>query len=265
MADYREHRNHSFLKYRIKPTSWNGEEWTYAEIKEDGRRVAVINNAGKMEAFGRKHYINIWPKVAPLLKDITVPENTMVEIEHIRDHVEHEYCRAFALPVLNGEPPWSLTYEDARKTMQDMGFTLVEQAKLPVLYSREKLEEYINSRKIEGLVLKLRTLAGWYKLKPVLTADCIVTDYFYGEGKYTGMMGALEASVYDEHGTLIPVAHVGGGWKDVDRRVKHADVMGRVMEVKYDCILKNRLRFPRFYRWRDDKPANECLLPERGR
>jgi len=151
------------------------------------------------------------------------------------------------------------------KTMQDMGFTLVEQAKLPVLYSREKLEEYINSRKIEGLVLKLRTLAGWYKLKPVLTADCIVTDYFYGEGKYTGMMGALEASVYDEHGTLIPVAHVGGGWKDVDRMVKHADVMGRVMEVKYDCILKNRLRFPRFYRWRDDKPANECLLPERGR
>ena len=148
--------------------------------------------------------------------------------------------------------------------MEDMGFTLVEQVHNLHDYTQGYLEEYIVSRKIEGLMLKSGTLSGWYKLKPVLTADCVVTDYFYGSGKHTGRMGALEASVYAD-GKLIPVAHVGGGWKDVDRMMTREEVIGRVMEVKYDCILKDRLRFPRFYRWRDDKPANECLYPERGR
>ena len=262
--DYLQHRHHPFLKYRIKPVSWNGEKWNYAEVKEDGRRVAIINNAGKMQAFGRKHDIDVWPKVAHLLDGIKIPENTMVEVEHIRDHVEQEYCRAFALPVLKGLPPWLLSYDDARKTMEDMGFTLVEQVHNLHDYTQGYLEEYIVSRKIEGLMLKSGTLSGWYKLKPVLTADCVVTDYFYGSGKHTGRMGALEASVYAD-GKLIPVAHVGGGWKDVDRMMTREEVIGRVMEVKYDCILKDRLRFPRFYRWRDDKPANECLYPERGR
>lgn len=266
MKDYKEHRNHAFLQHRIKPVKWEGEGWTYAEVKEDGRRVAIINDNGKLTALGRKHGIDVLPKIEHLLKDISIPENTMVEVEHMRDHVDREHIKAFALPFYDGAVPWTIHYPAAREIMSDMGFDLVESVDFPANTTLGTFEEFIEERGIEGLILKWNSLSGWYKVKPVRTADCVVTDYFQGMGKYTGMMGALEASVYKD-GELVSIAHVGGGWKDSDRALTRSDVLGRVMEVKYDCILKDRLRFPRFYRWRDDKPANECVYEtlERGR
>jgi hypothetical protein len=115
----------------------------------------------------------------------------------------------------------------------------------------------------EGVVLKDKNYAGWYKLKEERTADLVCTAVKMGDtdGKYIGQCGSLHGSWYDAEGRLVEVACVSG-MDDVTRaEITQADV-GRCFECAFQYVgAGGRLRHPRFIRWRDDKPAKECVQP----
>lgn len=98
------------------------------------------------------------------------------------------------------------------------------------------------------------------KIKAELTADLIVTGYTEGKGKYIGLVGSLEGSLFGQNSC----ADVGG-FTDSERRIitdllRHNQLLYRVMEVKYQYVgAGGRLRHPRFVRWREDKSMSECL------
>jgi hypothetical protein len=109
----------------------------------------------------------------------------------------------------------------------------------------------------EGVVLKGWNYRDWWKLKHVQTADLVCTAVKPGKGKFKGQVGSLHGSVTrgDEK---VEVACVSG-MDDLLRASLSANDVGRVFEVKYDYVgAGDRLRFPRFVQWRDDKRASEC-------
>jgi ATP-dependent DNA ligase len=84
-----------------------------------------------------------------------------------------------------------------------------------------------------------------------------------GNGKFKGMMGALECKGKDENGRKIE-ASVGGGFSDKERleiwKTYREVIIGKTIEVAADkmTLAENRkdvwaLRFPRFKCIRTDK------------
>lgn len=96
----------------------------------------------------------------------------------------------------------------------------------------------------------------WVKMKPTETYDLEVIGIKPGDGKYTGMIGAL-ICIGEDSGRTLNV-DVGSGLTDIDRKRPHSDFVGKVIEVEADSISRNKdgghsLRFPRFKRFRLDK------------
>lgn len=130
-------------------------------------------------------------------------------------------------------------------------------------------------QKLEGYVLKIEHMTGWYKLKPTKTIDCFVTGTTMSESaSFYGGLKSVNVAVYDmsmqvsdnqnlgEH--VRNLGHVGGGF-DAEFRMeyntseKRETLVGRVCEVEYDSIAAGgKLRFPRFVRWRTDKDSKDC-------
>lgn len=109
----------------------------------------------------------------------------------------------------------------------------------------------------EGLVYKDGNLLRWAKHKLVQTADVVCVGFKDGDGKYLGLVGAIECALAD--GTVVARC---SGMSDAER-VRISDdpdaYIGRVLEVSYQYVgSRGRLRHPRFVRWRDDKRAAEC-------
>ena len=125
----------------------------------------------------------------------------------------------------------------------------------------------------EGLMINLASATYLHKrtdqilkLKKVYTMDMKVYDISYGEGKYEGMIGALEAVAKTDDGKTI-VCSVGTGLSDEQREEWSIDtsrIMGKTIEVSYFSLSQTKqdreygtniysLRFPRLKRVRDDK------------
>ena len=125
----------------------------------------------------------------------------------------------------------------------------------------------------EGLMINLASATYLHKrtdqilkLKKVYTMDMKVYDISYGEGKYEGMIGALEAVAKTDDGKTI-ICSVGTGLSDEQREEWSIDtsrIMGKTSEVSYFSLSQTKqdreygtniysLRFPRLKRVRDDK------------
>jgi DNA ligase 1 len=91
------------------------------------------------------------------------------------------------------------------------------------------------------------------KFKSFLSMDCEVVSANLGtaDGKYSEVLGSF--TVLQENGV---VCDVGSGYNEEERRElwdKRDDLVGRIMEVKYQNLSSEdmRMRFPVFMRWRD--------------
>lgn len=114
---------------------------------------------------------------------------------------------------------------------------------------------------VEGYVLKDGNLTNWMKAKPERTIDLIVRGTKPGWGAFLGFVGSLEMATAEG----FPVCSTSGMTWAERREITRAgrDVIGRVAEVCYQYIgSKGCLRHPRFVRWRDDKPPEECTADQ---
>jgi hypothetical protein len=114
----------------------------------------------------------------------------------------------------------------------------------------------------EGWVFKNGNMARWHKWKPVLTCDCVVTGTKDGDGKYLGLVGSLELSVYRD-GKLVRVGNCSG--MDDEMRIwmteneESLTAGSTVVECEYQYLGSgDHLRHPRFKQLRDDKLPEQC-------
>lgn len=125
-----------------------------------------------------------------------------------------------------------------------------------------KFYESIISQGGEGVILKDLSSVygkGWIKVKRFHTLDCVITGFTKGKGKYEGMIGAVEVSVYKK-GKLVKVGQVSG-MTDHKREViseSPEKYLGKVLEIKAQEFLKNSLRHPRWSRLRHDVNARSA-------
>lgn len=264
------------LAERPKPKEWRGQPVRWIEEKLDGWRVMILRHHNLIEAFGRKP-IDLWPKLRRneefrrLIEDL--PHETAVEGEVIC------YGNATEVPTAINDGTFQfVAFATARwggKRVDSFvfhhGFRIPEAflyTEFPwngaesVSERKQRLNDLARKRGIEGWVLKSREWMtnGWFKQKPIRTADLVVLDWKEGTSKYEGMMGALIGAVHDGS-DFVPIAQVGGGWSDEQRRTIGREAIGRVMEVAYDKRDgRGGLRFPRFVRWRDDREPSSCDL-----
>jgi len=271
---------HSYMKIshiitdRVKPTTWRGERWQVAELKRDGIRLFVCKDgSGRVTAHGRKKYIDYWPELSKnqriadaieflpynsiLDGELFVGDHSMSSdvITTLKNHPDSLNYEVFAVPLLASKDKRLASYQSMRKIVVDNYPWPV-----PIIFqsgpTRQELLDWIADNGAEGFVLKNYGYSVWWKLKPEHTVDAIVTGFIPGQGRHTGKVGSLRCSVYDSD-QLVEIANVSGMKDDVRYALSDADI-GRVVEIQHDGVDKTRLRFPRFLRWRDDKPAAEC-------
>jgi len=91
----------------------------------------------------------------------------------------------------------------------------------------------------------------WVKIKPVNDLDLKVESLVQGEGKYSGMLGA----VIVKNGTKR--VNVGSGFSDEERRIFWDNphlIKGKIIEVQFhEQTPEGSLRHPRFVKVREDK------------
>ena len=262
----------------------------WKQTKGDGYRCAFVNDKDDcFFAIGRKEdYSAMLVDHPTLWKTICeMPANTVLDGElYVDGGKSSDVVTAllakdprlvyapFAAPVLKGVDLQAMDLSVVLEEIRGYGWTTLgneilvsgESVSLTEGLVLEMLKD-ASARKIEGFVLKNQHNAEWYKLKPQKTVDVVVMAWDSGVARNYGKMGALICGLYDESGKLVEIANVGGGYTDEMRRTfKPENTEGRVIEVTYQSVAaKGRLQFPRFERFRDDKPAEDCKLSQIGR
>lgn len=132
---------------------------------------------------------------------------------------------------------------------------LAHEAILPIADQR-----MLNTRTHDGFVLKDDRMYGqWFKEKPRLTMDLVVTGARPGKGQHSGRIGALELA--DRNGRFVCAA----GAMDLPMRIAltemwtNGTLVGRVVEVAYERVgSRGGLQHPRFIALRDDKEIKDA-------
>ena len=121
--------------------------------------------------------------------------------------------------------------------------------------------DYAEQNDMEGVMVNLDTpyeckrTKNLIKVKKFYTLDLKVTDAIEGDGRLKGTLGALVVNYKDN------TVNVGSGFSDVQRKEfweNKDDIIGRVIEVKYKEITKNKdtglesLQFPVFISLREE-------------
>lgn len=263
------------LDLRPKVSTYNGQPAVTIETKIDGHRLTVVNRNGKLSAFSRTPGEDPFEKglgqhdnIMQLLNDL--PVDTVADGElyvpgeastSVPNHLRTgEFLRfmPFAYPVWKGQSFVRRSWEEYWKAVPRPHEYLYS-GRLGKVIDGPELKRQAARLGVEGFVLKNQPYDEWYKIKPIRTADVIVTDVTDGRGKYTGMIGALEMSAYKD-GHLVGVGRCSG-LSDEERAADPCVYLNQVIEVEYDSLTTHgKLRFAQFKRFRPDKPEKECLI-----
>lgn len=267
---------------RPKPSKWIGEPVKWLEVKYDGVRVLIHKDMdGGIKAYGKKWYIDLWPKLEhrdDLRRAVrALPLDSVVEGEAHNGESNTEMAtilasggefefRAFALPALAGKLVFDTDIEVVHQQLKAFGFLVPEIVPIKNRLTRDGLLAIIEERKIEGFLLKISHYRTWFKLKPFFELDGIVTGIKPGTSQHEGKVGSLEVSVWFHH-ELVPIANVGSLSLEERDMVTAlgAKVLGRVVEIKHEGMQKDRCKFPRFARWREDKHSSDCTSDQLNR
>jgi ATP-dependent DNA ligase len=153
---------------------------------------------------------------------------------------------------------------DVSRMRRDLGKYLSLSERIsPDQHSHMETYESFIEKGYEGGMLKDTNAVygkGWWKMKPVVEIDAIVTGFTEGKGKFAGQIGAIEFSVIDSGGALRYLGKASGMDDAVRNEIsKNRDkFFRRLLEIKCQEVCRKKdwysLRHPRFSRWRDDLP-----------
>lgn len=251
------------------------QETAVVTVKMDGWRARyVCDEHGEARLFTRTTDISdetIFSGMELPFEYDAVPKMSIVEMEM---HPVGDYCRATEVPTILKSGDWtSLRFYPIAIPLWD-GQTLSRQTPQGNIRMLEDLwgepidtwdanqniatwEQMALENAWEGFVFKNYAYEGWFKLKMERTVDCIVTGFKEGKGKNIGLVGSLCVSVWKD-GQLVEIANVSGMDDETRLDIDEKKDLMRVVEVRYQNLEKNRLRQPRFVRWRTDKPVSDC-------
>lgn len=191
---------------------------------------------------------------------------------------------AFAVPWYNGEDCGHATLNWARDICVGAGINFIPFKPISELLKdhghvtpammKENYEEYTATMMkqagacgCEGWVLKAGGQAKtWYKVKGTQTIDCFITGVVPGEGKYSGMVGAIKCGVY-KAGGIVEVCSCSGMTDDERDRMttmwRNLQLYNRAVEVKYQMVgAGGRLVHPRFVKFREDRSPTDCSIQQ---
>lgn len=164
-------------------------------------------------------------------------------------------------------------YETRFASLQEMNLpnkvNLVEHIVVDTLDAANTIFEDYLAAGMEGIILKDpkgiwedKRAKHQIKFKGELECDLKVVDVEDGTGKYEGMIGALVCESSDG----VVKVNVGSGFNDDQRKsFKKADLVGKVVAVKYNARIKNKLGdeslfLPIFIEVREDKDIADASV-----
>jgi bifunctional non-homologous end joining protein LigD len=103
--------------------------------------------------------------------------------------------------------------------------------------------------------------SSWLKVKFAVTDEAVVMGYKAGEAGFSGFIGSIIFGQYVD-GKLVERGKCSGmDWAIRSEITAHKkEFLGRVFEFSHNGLMPSGgYRHPQFKRWRDDKPAEECL------
>lgn len=199
--------------------------------------------------------------------------------------VQNRYGKArffvFDILALQGDSTMGLNYTDRRKLLERVVGLLHEICpEIQIVPSFDATKEAIHccfEQGFEGAMLKSRSgkyrpgkrMKEWLKVKQNSTFDCYIVDSIPGEGKNTGLVGALVCAVKGSLGEDVLVAQPGA-FTDAFRaqltgepNTLKEEWVGKVIECSAQGVTKNgRVRHPHMVHLRIDKTPEDCGLDQ---
>jgi len=200
-------------------------------------------------------------------------------IQLLHGHLEYE---VFDLLAYKGEELLNQPYEDRFEKLFDLDFGLyMHLARLESGVNKKILYEEVVASGGEGIILKdMRSpyLEGqrkkaWIKVKKDREYDVVFMGVKWAEEESikkgdltptrTRIAGQIGSIIYGQYrnGKLVELGNVSG-LNDAERLhiTNHwQELIGSVFTLRaYERSIHGALELPRFIRWRDDKPAEEC-------
>jgi ATP-dependent DNA ligase len=137
------------------------------------------------------------------------------------------------------------------------------------LPAKQEMHDDLVAAGFEGSIVKCQRAPyafgkrghGWFKIKDVRTIDCVVMEVdMNGKGQHLGKAGRMHVGQYKD-GELVRVAAVNClNNAQRDEATAHPErFVGRVIEVKIYGWDTEGPRHPTPMRFREDKPAAECV------
>jgi len=267
-----------------------------AQIKYDGVRLVIIKRRGThAEFYTRNGKLVALPKLSAKLdktslssfvldSEVTLLTGKMEDrtsVSGLINSAMHggqvdEDCLRFNVFDAMTVEEWDdskcfRTYKNRFKQTMFILETMQDEQFIPALTMPVDSVEQVNgiyneliAEGYEGLILKtedhkytFKRSKDWVKMKETKSADLMCTNVIGGDGKYTGMIGALTVSgLVEGHEVVV---NVGSGMTDAQRSYAPHEYAGKTIEVKYNAVIQNSttkawsLFLPRFTCVRIDK------------
>ena len=249
-----------------------GQTVQYAQVKMDGWYAEVYRDAIP-RAYFKSRSKNIFDKLPPAVRDavLRLPVGTILRGElHAPGLAATEVGRLIttaderlALTVFEVPSLATTDFEPPRRLVEAAGLPFVETLRIsdrPTAVCGDVWNAAALQRGIEGWVFKRFHSHDGYKHKPVRTCDAVVTAYSLStSAAYYGGIKSFSVSIDGRR-----VGAVGAGLdKSIRMAAEPERYVGRVLEIAYKSVSTGgKLEQPRFVRWRDDKPADQCRLDQ---
>lgn len=178
----------------------------------------------------------------------------------------------FDVLYVRGQAVYQYAYVHRRMLLERVVREMVNPYVKIIQTTGDKKKEFYNmllARRGEGVILKHLNSPygeGWVKRKKYVDVNVFVIDFQRGRpgvtGKYENTLGALVLGVMHE-GKVVEIGECSGMTDAVRDEVwnNKSKFMYRPLDVRaQEMTSQNRLREPRFMRWRDDVSVHDCTF-----